>query len=175
MQLIKVISAEFNSIKQRVVKILRYGKSDIQTGLESGPYGLDSNPIKDMIAVYGKTESKGQTIIVGYLNKNQLAATGEFRTFSTDADGNLKFYIWQKADGTCEIGGNTDFMVRFNKANEVVQELQDDITALKQAFTTWVPVVNDGGAALKGAAASWSGQALVKDFNEAKISEIKTL
>jgi len=40
---------------------------------------------------------------------------GEFRTYSTDKDGVEKFYTWLKNDGTYEVGGNDDFLVRYNE------------------------------------------------------------
>lgn len=41
--------------------------------------------------------------------------------------------------------------------------IEDDINKLKTVFATaWTPVVQDGGAALKGAAATWAGQQLSK-------------
>lgn len=123
---VKVISTEIDTIKRRVVKILRFGKSDVQTALECGPYGIDSNPIKDMVAVYAPTEEKGKVAIIGYINKNQKALPGEFRMFSTDANGAEKFYVWLKNDETIEIGGNSNFVVKFN-------ELKTEFNALKKS------------------------------------------
>jgi hypothetical protein len=174
MILTRVISATLDKIFRRVVKVKGYG-NDTKTGLEAAPYGTDSNPIAGMVAVYSPTAIKGKQVIIGYINKNQLAAAGEHRTYSTDSDGELKFYIWQKADGTCEIGGNTDFMVRFSKLKEAFDELQDDVTTLKQAFSSWVVVPSDGGAALKAASATWAGTAFTKSIDPAKIAEVKTL
>lgn len=175
MQRIKTISSEINKFGQRVVKFLGLGKNDTKTAVQISTPGTDSSPIKGMMAVYSPTASKDGSVVVGYLLKDQLAKPGEHRTFSTDKDGVLKFYIWQKDDGTCEIGGNTDFMMRFNKTKEVIVEIQNDIAALKQVFSSWVPVANDGGGALKTASTVWRSQALVKDIDAAKIEEIKTI
>jgi hypothetical protein len=38
--------------------------------------------------------------------------------------------------------------------------LEDDINSLKQAFSQWVPVSQDGGAALKSGITSWAGQSI---------------
>lgn len=44
---------------------------------------------------------------------------------------------------------------------DVIKDIKDDINNLKQIFlTTWTPVANDGGAALKAAVATWAGQSL---------------
>lgn len=124
---VKIISTSLeNAI--RSVKVLRYGKSDVQTPSEIAPYGLDSNPIKDMIAMYASTNESGETAIIGYINKNQKALPGEFRTFCTDENGTEKFYTWLKKDGTIEIGGDTNFAVKFN-------ELKTEFDKIKKAIT----------------------------------------
>jgi len=132
---VKVISTEIDTIKRRVVKILRFGKSDVQTALECGPYGIDSNPIKDMVAVYAPTEEKGKVAIIGYINKNQKALPGEFRMFSTDANGTEKFYVWLKNDETIEIGGDSNFAVKFN-------ELKTEFNALKTDYNNHINEYN---------------------------------
>ncbi len=129
--LVTTISTEIDKLKRRIVKVLRFGKSDVQTCIESGPYGIDSNPVKDMIAVYAETSEKGKVAIVGYFNKNQKALTGELRLFSTDENGTEKFYTWLKNDGTIEIGGDTNFAVKFN-------ELKTEFNKLKQDFNDFV-------------------------------------
>lgn len=132
---VKVISTEIDTIKRRVVKILRFGKSDVQTALECGSYGIDSNPIKDMVAVYGETTEKGKVTIIGYINKNQKAGVGEFRTYATDANGAEKFYTWMKSDGTMEIGGDSNFAVKFN-------ELKTEFNALKTDYNNHINEYN---------------------------------
>lgn len=159
----------------RKIKIRRLGNGDIQTARQVTPFGIDSSPIKKMRAVYAETNKKGKPVIVGYLNKELLAAEGETRIFSVDGDGALSIFVWLKSDGTIQLGGDADNLSRHSKLKEVVDELQDDIATLKQNFTSWVPVPNDGGAALKTATATWAGTALVKNIDDAKIDEIKTL
>jgi hypothetical protein len=142
--------------------------------METSPFGIDSNPIKDMAAIYAETAKIGETVLIGYINKDQLAAIGETRLFSKDAAGLLKAYVWAKNDGILELNGNTDFAVKFSKLKEAFDELKDDVATLKQNFTTWTPVPNDGGAALKAATATWFGTPLVKNIDDAKNSNIKT-
>lgn len=43
--------------------------------------------------------------------------------------------------------------------------IESDINDLKTAFTNWVVVANDGGAALKAIAATWSGSTLTETQN----------
>lgn len=131
MNLVKVISTNTNDLKQRLIKVLRMGRSDVQTPIQATPYGFDSNPIKDMVAVYSKTETDGSTVIIGYLNKNSIAGIGEVRLFSTDENGVEKFYTWLKNDGTIEIGGNQNFAVKFN-------ELKTEFNKLKRSHNDFL-------------------------------------
>jgi hypothetical protein len=57
-------------------------------------------------------------------------------------------------------GGNLGGMVKVIPLNEDLNALQNDVNTLKKVFQTWTPVADDGGAALKAAAASWAGQEL---------------
>lgn len=175
MNIVKIISTEIDKNKSRIIKFLRKGQNDVQTSNEAMAYGLDSNPIENMVAIYAETSQKGRTVIIGYINKNQLAAPGEYRTYSTDAAGNMKFYTWLKNDGTYEIGGTVDNMVRFSKLKEAFDELQNDVKTFKAAFGSWVVAPGDGGAALKAVAIAWSTTPITKSIDPAKITEVKTL
>lgn len=122
---VKTISTELKD-KMRIIKYARYGKDDIQTSIEASPSGVDSNPIKDMVAVYAPTGTKGETVIIGYLNKNQKAEVGELRVFATNDSGTEKFYVWLRSSGEIEIGGTSNYAVKFN-------ELKTEFNALKQS------------------------------------------
>lgn len=169
----KVISTSFDDLQRRIIKVLRKGKSDVQTPIEASPFGIDSNPIKDMIAVYGQTEEKGKTVIIGYIDKNKLAASGETRLYSIDNNGNLKTYVWLKNDGTMEIGGNTKHMVRY-------EELQTAFNQLKQDLNTFITIFNSHthtGVTIGVGSTSTTttpGTSSSADISPAKIDNIKT-
>lgn len=165
MNLTKVISTQFDDLKRRLVKVLRIGKSDVRTPFEALPYGLDSNPIKDMVCVYSPTGENGKDVIVGYLNKNQLAGVGEFRTYSTDENGEVKFYTWLKNDGTMELGGTDDNLVRY-------QKLSDATTSYQNKISTELNKISIALASLGG---SYTPGDVTFDISQAKINEIKTL
>ncbi|MGB0881436.1 MAG: hypothetical protein ACPGSO_00675 [Vicingaceae bacterium] len=171
---VKTLSSEIDSKARRVIKFLRLGKRDVQTSLEAMPFGVDSVPVKNLVAVYAPTSEKGQTVIIGYINKNAIADVGEFRAYSTNSDGEEQNYIWIKNDGTIEIGGDSDNMVRYSQIEASVNELKNDINDLKNIFSAWVTAPNDGGAALKTALAAYYTTPIVQDITGAKINEIKT-
>ena len=151
MNIVKVISTSLDNAKKRIVKVLRFGDKDVQTSIEAMPYGVDSNPIKDMVAVYAETTGKGEV--------------GEFRTFSTDSNGNEKFYIWQKNNGDCEFGGNVDNMVRYQKLSDGMLQFQNKLIVQLNLISSGIATA--GGSYVVGDVSI--------DISQAKINEIKTL
>jgi hypothetical protein len=164
MNLVKTISTRVDNLGMRLVKFFRFGKSDVQEVSEVSPFGLDSNPIKDMVAVYAKTADKGDAVIVGYLNKNRLAEIGEFRIYSTNAQGEEQIYIHLKNDGTAQIGGTGDNLVRYKPVEDLVSEIN-------QFLNQQLPLIASGIAT--GGGAYTPG---VANFNisDAKIDELET-
>lgn len=165
MNLVKVLSTTVDSLQRRVVKALRMGKEDVQTSFDISSYGIDSNPIAGMIAVYEMTSS-GQTVIVGYINKNKLAGVGELRLYSTDANGTEKFFAWFKNDGTMQLGGTAHNLVRFTPLQT---GLQNQDTAINTELTKIAAAIN---AIVPG---SYIPTPISTNISSAKINEIKTL
>lgn len=67
------------------------------------------------------------------------------------------------AESIAERRINGDAFGGLVKVGELVSELNDlkqDLNTLKSVLTAWVPITNDGGAALKAASATWAGQTL---------------
>lgn len=163
--LVKVISDTFNTFKQRVVKVYGFGIDDVKTALETGPYGLDSNPIKGMIAIYSQTADKGERVIIGYINKNQKAQPGEFRTFATDASGGEIFYTWMKSNGTMELGGSIDNLIRYTALNTALQAEVVKINAELVKIAAGVNAIVPG---------SYVVTPVTLDISLSKINELKT-
>jgi len=57
-------------------------------------------------------------------------------------------------------GSNYDGLVKVNDLVTKLNNLENDLNTLKTAFSSWVTVPNDGGAALKVATASWYAASL---------------
>ena len=136
--LVKTISTQITNLI-RTIKVLRYGNDDTVTGMEAMPYGDDSNPIAGMDAVYLELSSRKNKVIVGYINKQQLADIGEKRIYSTDANGNVQFYIWLHADGTCEFNGNTNHLTQYEALATAFNELQTKFNNFAAAYTPGSP------------------------------------
>ena len=121
----------------RMIKVDQFGAKE---PYECAPFRFDSNPVKDMTAVYADTSENGEPIIIGYINENQLADVGELRLYNSN-----KSYIWLKNDDTIELNGNSRTIVAFidlktelentiNKLNVELTKIQTAITALGGAY-----------------------------------------
>jgi len=171
---VKTISSRIVSDK-RFIKFLRYGKHDVQESVQTSPFGVDSNPLEDFIALYAPTGEKGETTIIGYLNKNQLADIGENRIFSLQENGDLSTFIWLKNDETMEIGGDTDFMVRYSELESAFNELKSDFnTFINSVYNVHVHSGVTPGMGSTAVTPSL-GSPSSADISGAKIEEIKTI
>lgn len=63
--------------------------------------------------------------------------------------------------------GENGGLVKVDALASELTSIKDDLNALKTAFQGWVVVASDGGAALKAAAATWSGQQLAEVDSDA--------
>lgn len=175
MFLTKTISALIED-GYRTIKVFVFGEEDVQTPNEVMPFGLDSCPTKDVLAAYSSTSATSDNIIIGYYNKNQKAAAGEYRTYATDSEGVEVFYTWMKADGTMEIGGDTDNMVRYSKLETAFNELKSDFNAFVTEFNNHTHLYNPGPSSpVPSDAPLTPAVETAADITPSKIEEIKTL
>lgn len=148
---------------KRALKVIEYGA---KTADVCGPFGDDSAPLKDMIAIYSQTGENGDNVIIGYLNSNQISKPGEKRIFSLKPDGSISFFMHLKDDGSCEIGGSVDNAVRYAPLNNALQLLKTSINAEHTKIATAINGLAPG---------SYIPEPITIDINQAKIQEIKTL
>lgn len=146
--LTKVISTAFDSIRRLVTKVRIMGNDDTRTAFSLAPYGVDSNPIAGMRAIYADTTNKKDSVIIGYINKDLLAEVGETRLFSTDENGELKTFIWLKNDGKIQLGGDAKHAVRYEDLNSALQNFQTFLQAELGKIATGI--VAGGGAYTPG-------------------------
>jgi hypothetical protein len=159
----KVISTSITNSK-RLIKFLGFGKNDVQEKNEFGPFGIDSNPVKDMVAIVVPSSEIGREIVLGYLNVNQLSAVGETRIFSTNESGVVQIAIHLKNNGNIEIGGNNDNLVRFT---ELKSGLASQDTAINVEFGKIATAIN---AIAPGA---YVPATIETNINASKIDELK--
>lgn len=65
-------------------------------------------------------------------------------------------------DGVVVNGGENGGLAKIEEVVKKLNALEKEVNDLKIGFTTWVPVPQDGGAALKGGLASWAGKQMVQ-------------
>lgn len=175
MNIVEIISSKLKS-SYRWLKFYRYGRVDTMERRESLPYGVDSNPVKGTRAVFTTTSSAGQGVVIGYINTNQKADVGEFRTYATDSDGNEVFYTWMKNNGTMEIGGDQDNMVRYSELESAFNELKQDFNNHLINWNAFALAYVPGGPTAVGTPpTALDSQSSNADISGAKIDEIKTL
>ena len=58
------------------------------------------------------------------------------------------------------MGGKHGGIIKIEELTTKLNTIEQDINALKQALSTWVPIPSDGGAALKAAVTSWAAKPL---------------
>ena len=160
----KVISSELDKAKRRIIKVLGKGKNDVRTPFHTSSPNTDSPPIASMRAIYMPTSTKGKSVIVGYINENLVAEPGEYRIKSTDSDGNEKNYVWLKGDGTIEIGGKNDNMVRYSKLDLGLKNQDSQIQA--ELVKIQAGITAAGGTYTPGSIAT--------DISASKINKVKT-
>lgn len=154
-----IILARVKNEITNFVKLLRFGKSDVQTSQQFLPAGVDSKPIPEQLAAQGITQSKGDSIVFGYEVLKDVSSPGEIRIYAVDSSGNEVFYLYLKDDGTCEFNGNIDNLIRYTQLNTALQSFITDLNAKLTAAFAAVPV-------------TWPGVSL--DISASKIDEIKT-
>lgn len=155
------LSTAKDNLGRLIQKVRRLGKSDIQTAPVCGPYGVDGNPIADMIAVYAESSVKGQQVIIGYVNKNAVAEVGGLRLFSTNSAGAEQFYVYLRASNNLELGGDARHLARF-------EELETAFNELKAAYNGHTHLSTATGTPTSGVSVSSSA-----DIAACKITNIK--
>lgn len=102
----------------------------------------------DVLLGLGKSRVRprvGSQVLLGLVENRREAA---FLIYAEEIED-------QDINGS-EFGG----LVRADEVAQEVNQVKQAINQLKQLLATWIPVPNDGGAALKSIASSWAGQPL---------------
>ena len=175
--IVKILSTKINDGK-RLAKFLRMGLNDVQENNVAQPHGIDANPVKDMTAIYAQTSVKGESVIIGYVNQNQLADIGELRLFSTNESNEVQAVIFMRNNGDIEINGDADNMVRFSELKAAYDELKGDLNALISAYNSHIHITTAtiGATPTPGVIAptTSTGTPSTATIDDAKIENVKT-
>jgi hypothetical protein len=179
---------------QRMIKFLGFGTKDVQDIAQALPFGIDSAPVKDMIAVYSDTATNGEAIVIGYITKSLVAETGELRLYSTNTDGEIQTYVRLTNQGKIQLAGTTHNAVRYTPLETAFNELKTDFNNLVTTFNLYVaesnanwviytahthlsttPGTPTGPAVAPSIPSAQSGTPSTADVSGAKIDEIQTI
>jgi hypothetical protein len=134
----KFDSATINALGKRIIKI--FSISGAKTASDCVPFGIDTNPIKGMTAIHATTSNDSESVVIGYIDNNKLAQSGEIRLYSKDAQGVEKTFLWLKNNGTLEMNGNQYTTVRFEPLktglDNSVNLLNIELTKIQTAIQT---------------------------------------
>ena len=93
-----------------IIKVLQFGA---KTAKQTAPFGIDSNPLDNYTAIYADTLNAGESVILGYINKNYITEKGEIRLYSLDDDGAVQAYAFCRKNGNLELNGSEFSAVRY--------------------------------------------------------------
>lgn len=147
----------------RLLKTFGRSKADVSTSYMVSSWGDDSQPIIGSDMVHSETATD-DTVILGVINKSNIAKVGEKRIYSTDDSGNVVVAIYLKNDGTIEIAGNSDNAVKYSELNNSITGLVNDINTEFNKISLAIAAV--GGA--------YTVTPITIDLSSAKNETIKT-
>lgn len=171
----KVNGSFKDSIGRLIVKIFRMGGQDVQQVPEATPFGIDTAPPEGMVAIYARTGIKGEEVIVGYVQRDRIAAPGETRIFSVTDGGDISQFIHLRTDGTMEIGGTADYMVRFSELQKGFDQLKQDFNDLVNNYNLHTHVLALSAGTGTAAPTVTQGTPSTASIDDSKIDEIKTI
>lgn len=172
----KVIGTQIDRALRRI-KAQILGGSDVQTPYEASGFGIDTNPPINTRALVMQSEGQ-RSYVIGYINTSRIVEVGGNRIYSTDENGELATDIIIRANGTIEIAGDSDYMVRYSALEASFNELKADFNNLVQRYNSHIHTTTAtvGGGPTPGLIASTGTTATPSnaDISGAKIETIKT-
>jgi len=146
MRITKIISTAVQKGKL-IIKVLGLGSSDVQTVFNVLPFGIDSNPNKNIRGIWAKTDNLEDRILLGILFERPVTAQGETRIYSENTSGSESTYIHLKNNGVIEMGGNNNNLVKYNELKTAFDKLKDDLNDHINKYNTHVHAGVLSGAA----------------------------
>jgi hypothetical protein len=152
---------------------------DTHDSVQISPFGDDSCPTEGVKGIKMATSTDAYHVILGYFNRSNIAAEGEKRLYSLSPDGSISFYVHLKNNGTMELGGTDDNIVRYSELKSGFDELKGDfnnfLTNEYNIHTHPIPGVTPGSGSTTSSVTTSLGTSSEADISGCKIDEIKTI
>lgn len=148
----------------------------VENSYSSMPFGFDSNPSKNFIAIVSETQSNDKPVIIGYLNPGALSdlGIGDSMQYATDVNGEYISTLKLRSDGTMELLGNSDNAVRYSKLKEEYDKTRSVLDAILTTLETPINEPGNGApSAFQAAMILAVGEKETGDISGSKINEIK--
>jgi hypothetical protein len=151
-------------IGKRIIKASGIGGSAM-TAKECVPFGIDGQPREGWTAIYAETTNKSETVILGYINKNQLAEAGELRLYSVAESGASSAFVFLKAGGEIWLNSNQYSAVKFEPLQTAVNAQNVDINAELAKISI----------ALAGLGVTYTVDPVTSDLSSVKSDKVKLI
>lgn len=125
--------------------------------------------------------SAGVVLLTDEVESAAITVKGEQETTATLDESGVTIKVADNTsavlskDGITLNGGSLGGLVKVQDLTTRLNNIENDINSLKQVFSAWSPVPQDGGAALKASVASWAGQSLTltkrNDYENEKVKQ----
>lgn len=102
-----------------IIKVLQFGA---KTAKQTAPFGIDSNPLDNYTAIYSETLNAGESVILGYINKNYITEKGEIRLYSLNDSGVVQAYAHLRKNGDLELNGSEFSAVRYENLKVAIDQ-----------------------------------------------------
>jgi len=161
--------------KERLILQVQFTADDVRPVEMVAQAGEDTNPADGCRVMVLEADKSYKIVVAVTDDLLPECEPGEKEIYSTDSPATAKLArIKLNKNSEIVINQGEDFAVRFSKLKEVVEEIQDIITALQDALSNWIPVPQDGGASLTAVGlASWLLNSIEKNIDDSKVEEVK--
>jgi len=173
-----IILGKVKEVTSEFIKTHIFGNSDVRTAPQVLPFGIDSKPIKESMALYAETDNKSKAVTLGVITKSDKTNPGELRLSATDENGVEKTYVFLTNDGDIEVGGNDDNLVRYSVLKQEFDKFKSDfnlfVTTKYNLHVHPVPGITSGPSATTSSVTTTVGSSSNADISDSKIQKVKT-
>lgn len=144
----EIIENRDSENESRMLSVELSEANDVQSIEHINQNGEQTNPLDDTTVLVLELNPSWKLAIAinDLVDIDENLDPGEKKIYAVDSSNNIVSSIYLRNTGIVEIGGGDQFVALANKVKTALDFINN-------VFSSWTPVANDGGAALKTA---WS-------------------